>query len=351
MPEPIILATWSFGKTATTAGWPYLVGPGGSSLDAVEQACRAVEADLEVTSVGRGGLPDRSGEVSLDASIMQSPSRCGSVCYVRRFEHPVSIARMVMERLRIVMLAGDGADRFAQRQGVMPVNLLTENARERWRKWADEHPDGQCRDDAPFRPPANHEESPRGDCPNFRPGDCPNFRPGDCPNFRLSENGTVPFPPDDSPADENLPHNRYHDTVGVLAIDSQGILSGACSTSGLPFKPPGRVGDSPIIGHGLYVDPRRGAAVATGDGELIMGVCGSFLAVELMGRGASPADAAREVIQRIAQSYDLVAEDQAVIIAMDPSGKWSAAALRSGYRTSLRTPTRDEMVEPQSTLL
>jgi N4-(beta-N-acetylglucosaminyl)-L-asparaginase len=334
-PEPIILATWTFGQTATTAGWPHLVGPGGSSLDAVEQACRAVEADLEVTSVGRGGLPDRSGEVSLDASIMQSPARCGSVCYVRRFEHPVSIARMVMERLRIVMLAGDGADRFAQRQGVTPINLLTENARERWRKWAQEHPDVQSRDDAPFRPPANHEESSSGDCPNFR----------------LSENGTVPLPSDKSPADENLPHNRYHDTVGVLAIDSQGILSGACSTSGLPFKPPGRVGDSPIIGHGLYVDPRRGAAVATGDGELIMGVCGSFLAVELMGRGASPADAAREVIQRIAESYDLVAEDQAVIIAMDPSGRWSAAALRPGYRTSLRTPTRDEMVEPESVLL
>jgi N4-(beta-N-acetylglucosaminyl)-L-asparaginase len=327
MTEPIILATWTFGKIATTAGWPCLSGPNGSSLDAVEQACRAVESNLEVTSVGRGGLPDRSGEVSLDASIMQSPARCGSVCYVRRFEHPVSIARMVMERLRIVMLAGDGADRFAQRQGVTPVNLLTENARERWRKWADEHPDVQCRDDAPFRP---H---------------------GDCPNPRLSENGTVPFPSDNSSADENLPHNRYHDTVGVLAIDSQGILSGACSTSGLPFKPPGRVGDSPIIGHGLYIDPRRGAAVATGDGELIMGVCGSFLAVELMGRGASPADAAREVVQRIAESYDLIAEDQAVIIAMDPSGRWSAVALRPGYRTSVRTPTRDEMVDPECILL
>jgi N4-(beta-N-acetylglucosaminyl)-L-asparaginase len=313
--EPIILATWSFGKRATTAGWPYLSGPNGSSLDAVEQACRAVESDLEVTSVGRGGLPDRSGEVSLDAAIMQSPSRCGSVCYLRRFEHPASIARMVMERLRIVMLAGDGADRFALRQGLTPVDLLTDAANERWRKWAEEHPDVQCRDDAPFRPPANHEElSPTAD-------------------------------------DESLPHNRYHDTVGVLAIDCNGALSGACSTSGLPFKPPGRVGDSPIIGHGLYVDPRRGAAVATGDGELIMGVCGSFLAVELMARGASPADAAHEVIQRIADSYELTDDDQAAIIALHPSGRWSAAALRPGYRTSVRTETRDEMVDPESILL
>ena len=120
---------------------------------------------------------------------------------------------------------------------------------------------------------------------------------------------------------ESLPHNQYHDTVGVLAIDANGVLSGACSTSGLPFKVPGRVGDSPIIGQGLYVDPRRGAAVATGDGELIMGVCGTFLAVELMGRGASPADAAREAIQRIVDSYELVDEDQAAIIAINPVGR------------------------------
>ena len=132
-PEPIILSTWSFGQKATAAGWPYLSGPNGSSLDAVEQACRAVESDLEVTSVGWGGCPDRSGEVSLDASIMQSPSRCGSVCYVRRFEHPVTIARMVMERLHIVLLAGDGADRFAMRQGMTPSNLLTDAAKARWR--------------------------------------------------------------------------------------------------------------------------------------------------------------------------------------------------------------------------
>jgi N4-(beta-N-acetylglucosaminyl)-L-asparaginase len=314
-PEPIILATWSFGQKATTAGWPYLTGAAASSLDAVEQGCRAVESALDVNSVGRGGCPDRSGEVSLDASIMQSPARCGSVCYVRRFEHPITIARTVMEKLWLVLVAGDGADHLAMRQGMTPCNLLTDEAKARWQKWAAENPDLLCRDDAPYFPPSNHEEL-------------------------------------DTNADkESLPHNQYHDTVGVLAIDAAGVLSGACSTSGLPFKVPGRVGDSPIIGQGLYVDPRRGAAVATGKGELIMGVCGSFLAVELMGRGASPADAAREVIQRIADSYDLVAEDQAAIITMRPSGEWSAAALRPGYRTSVRTANRDEMVEPECLLL
>jgi N4-(beta-N-acetylglucosaminyl)-L-asparaginase len=315
MREPIILSTWSFGQKANAAGWPVLANPNGTSLDAIEQACRAVESDLEVTSVGRGGCPDRAGEVSLDASIMQSPSRCGAVCCVRHFEHPITIARKVMEQLQLVLVAGDGADRFAVRQGLTPVNLLTDSARAMWQKWVAEHPDAQCMDDAGRFTPANHEEY---------------CAVGD---------------------DESLPHNQYHDTVGVLAIDSRGTLSGACSTSGLPFKVPGRVGDSPIIGHGLYVDPKRGGAVATGKGELVMGVCGSFLAVELMGRGASPADAARDVLNRIVESYELVEEDQAAIIAIDPTGRWSAAALRSGYRTAVRTSSRDEMAEPDCILL
>jgi N4-(beta-N-acetylglucosaminyl)-L-asparaginase len=315
MPEPIILSTWRFGQIANAAGWPILADPNGSSLDAVELACRAVESDLEVNSVGRGGWPDRSGEVSLDAAIMQSPSRCGAACYVRRFEHPVSIARMIMERLRLVLLAGDGADQFAIHQGLTPVDLLTDNARERWEKWILDHPDSQYTDDTFSFPAANHEER--------------------C---------TIA-------AAQRLPHNEFHDTVGVLAIDQSGKLSGACSTSGLPFKVRGRVGDSPIIGHGLYVDPRRGGAVATGRGELVMGVCGSFLAVELMGRGVSPLDAAREVIQRVVDSYQLQEEDQVAVLAVHPSGQWSSAALRPGYRTAVRTSTRDELADPDCVLL
>lgn len=315
MPEPIILSTWSFGQKANAAGWPFLAGPNGSSLDAVEQACRAVESDPEVLSVGRGGCPDRSGEVSLDASIMQAPSRCGSVCYVRRFEHPVSIARMVMEKLRHVLVAGDGADRFAMRQGLTPANLLTDSARAMWQKWAADHPSSQYLDDTVYFPPTNQEEC-----------------------YAIAD-------------EERLPHNQYHDTVGVLAIDAGGKLSGACSTSGLPFKVPGRVGDSPIVGHGLYVDPKRGAAVATGMGELVMGVCGSFLAVELMGQGASPADAARRVLERIADTYQLRDEHQVAIIAIEPSGRWSSAALRPGYHTAVRTATRDELADPDCVLL
>jgi N4-(beta-N-acetylglucosaminyl)-L-asparaginase len=321
MPEPLILSTWSFGKKANAAGWPYLSGPSGSSVDAVEQACRAVEADPEVTSVGRGGYPDRSGEVSLDASIMLSPALSGAVCYVRRFAHPVTIARRVMEKLRQMLLAGDGADRFALRLGLTPENPLTDTPRAMWQKWAADHPAWERLDETVYFPPANQEEC-----------------------GAIAAENTLP-------AGEDLPHNRYHDTVGVLAIDVGGQMAGACSTCGLPFKVPGRVGDSPIIGHGLYIDPRRGAAVMTGMGELIMGVCGSFLAVDQMGRGASPSAAAREVLDRIVESREIRDEHQVAIITMDPSGDWSAAALRPGYHTAVRTSSRDELAEPEFVVL
>ena len=141
--NPILLSTWKFGQKAVEAGWPYLASGAQSTLDAVEQACRAVEADPEIVTVGRGGYPDQSGEVTLDASIMLSPDRCGAVCYVRRFLHPVSIARLVMERSPHVMLAGEGAERFARRHGIEPSDLGTEQSRTSWEKWITEHPEAE----------------------------------------------------------------------------------------------------------------------------------------------------------------------------------------------------------------
>jgi len=310
---PIMLATWTFGRKATAGGWPHLVCEGGGSLDAVEQGCRAVEADPEAMTVGYGGYPDASGQVSLDASIMVAPCRCGSVCYVRRFMHPVSIARRVMEETPHVMLVGEGAERFAREQGMAPTNLLTDAAGEAWLKWCREHPD-----------------------------------PGPGPAGALA--AKVNLEEERPPASGPLP-NEHHDTVGVLALDARGVLAGACSTSGLPYKLPGRVGDSPIIGHGLYVDPRHGAAVATGTGELVMAVCGTFLAVERMRGGASPAEAALEVVRRIAESFDLQPHHQACLITLSPSGEWSSAALRPGFRVAVRTEDRDELVDAEKTLL
>jgi len=282
MTQPILLSTWKFGRTANRAGWPILAGGSGSSVDAVEAACRAVEADPEVRSVGYGGRPDAAGEVTLDGAIMCSPARCGAVAFVRGFMHPVSIARRVMERTGHVMLAGDGAERFAREQGFETCNLLTEQSREEWRRWLADR------------------EAPRG----------------------------------------------AHDTVGVLALDAAGRLAGACSTSGLAYKLPGRVGDSPIIGHALYVDPQHGAAVATGAGELVMGVCGAMLAVEQLRRGAAPRDAVTEVLGRIVGAYELAAKDQVGLIVLGPAGAWSAGALCPGFQTAVRTHERDELVEP-----
>jgi len=299
---PILLATWSFGRLATAAGWPYLTRPGSGSLDAVEQACRACEADPSVMTVGCGSYPDASGEISLDASIMRSPAECGSVCYVRRQLHAISIARLVMETPPHVMIAGEGAERLARAHGLPDTDLANDASRAAWKTWHD----------------AGGEIAPRiVNIEEVKPPSC----------------------------------EANHDTVGVLGLDASGILAGACSTSGLAFKAPGRVGDSPIIGHGLYVDPAHGAAVATGIGERVMSVCGTFLAVECLRRGASPAEAAGEVLRRIASSYPLHREDQVGLIVLAPTGAWTSAALRPGFTVAVRTADRDELVPPEQVLL
>ena len=317
MPDPIILSTWSFGKQANAAAWPAL-SAGGSALDAVEAACGHAEADLKNHTVGRGGYPDRDGNVSLDASIMLAPGKCGSVAAVRRCAHPISLARRVMEKTKHVLLAGEGADLFAVEQGLEAAELVTPEARDAWLKWKD--------------------AQKRGDGATTRGGAAR-------PRRNIEELGLRAF---DLGRGSDL--ERTHDTIGVLCMDARGTLAGACSTSGLAFKLPGRVGDSPIIGQGLYVDPAAGAAVTTGHGELVMGVCGSFLAVEAMRRGAAPVDAAIEVLTRITNAYELEGEDQVGIIVMSKTGEWASASLSDGFRTAVRTQSRDELVDPQRVL-
>lgn len=316
--QPIILSTWSFGRRANAVGWEVL-SAGGSALDAVERACIAIDADPGVDSVGLGGLPDASGRVSLDGCIMLSPRRCAGVCFVREHNYPVSIARRVMERTHHLLLAGSGADEFARREGFDSSDLLTDEARQVWEKWKADPAQLTGERYRGWLPPRNVEE--RRGVEGDAAGD---------DKQRIA-------------ADESLPHNRRHDTVGVLAIDAAGVLAGACSTSGMAFKVPGRVGDSPIIGHGLYVDPRVGAAVATGTGELLMRACGTFLAVELMRSGCSPAQAANQVIERIIDSCDIVADHQVGLIALTPQGQWASAALRPGFRVAVRSSDRDDL--------
>lgn len=304
MPEPILLSTWSFGQRGNSAAWPALQA-GGTALDAVEAVCRVVEADPIVDSVGLGGLPDREGRMSLDGCIMLAPDRFGAICAARRTLHVVSCARRLMEQHQRQTLAGDGADAFAELVGLRHDDLLSPRAKEKWQAWQ---------------------------------------RDKKTPDWS-QDSGLAAESPNDNSSDPSCSIHS-HDTVGALCLDSSGTLAGACSSSGLAYKIPGRIGDSPIIGHGLYVQPGVGAAVATGDGELITGVCATFLAVEELRRGASATQALELVLRRIADSYDLAPTTQVGLIVLAASGCWSSGCLRSGYRTAVADHAGSRVVEP-----
>ena len=268
---PLVISTWDFGLNANAEAWK-LLSRDGKSLDAVEAGIRVIEADADNMSVGIGGLPDRDGIVTLDACIMDENGRAGSVTFLRDIVHPISVARLVMEKTPHVMLSGDGALQFALENGFERQNLLTDKARKAWEEWKVK---------SNYKPVINIEN---------------------------------------------------HDTVGLLAMDQDGNISGGCSTSGLAFKMHGRVGDSPIIGAGLYVDNEVGAAVATGLGELVMRTLSSFLVVELMRNGATPQDACQEAIGRIAKKNPDFKDYQVGIIAINKSGQTGAFALQAGFR-------------------
>jgi N4-(beta-N-acetylglucosaminyl)-L-asparaginase len=303
-PPPQILSTWSFGPVANEPGMRVLRA-GGSALDAVVAGATAVEDDPTINSVGVGGLPDADGRVSLDACVMVNPDRCGSVCFIRHYPNPAAIARAVMEKTIHVMLAGDGAEEFAARQGFTRRELLMNAARTEWEQWRNNPRSIDRERYQGWVPPLNVEELKDGVSAACRAG-------------------SVPEP--------------SHDTVSILALDGAGTLAGACSTSGMAFKVPGRVGDSPITGHGLYVDQTGGAgaaAAATGTGELVMGVCGSFLAVELMRSGRTPAEAIAEVLRRVIQRFRLGTDHQVALIAMNTGGAWASGALRPGFNHTI----------------
>ncbi len=295
MSKPILLSTWSFGQRGNNAAWPALAD-GGRALDAVETVCRVVEADPVVDSVGYGGLPDREGGMSLDGCVMLAPDRFGSVCAARRHLHVVTCARRLMEQHQRLTVAGEGADAFAESQGLRHDDLLTPRAREKWEGWR--------------RDPQTPDWS------------------------------------QDSGLSADAEGPPSHDTVGAICLDQAGVLAGACSSSGLAYKVPGRVGDSPIIGHGLYVEPGVGAAVATGDGELITGVCGAFLAIEELRRGATLSAALESVLQRVVDAYDLAPTAQVALIVLGPDGSWQSGSLRAGFRVAVADREGSRIVGP-----
>jgi N4-(beta-N-acetylglucosaminyl)-L-asparaginase len=285
--KPLVIATWNNHKAVTKA-WEIL-SKDGTALDAVEAGARIPEEDPEDTSVGYGGLPDREGRVTLDASIMDSEGRAGSVLFLQGILHPVSVARMVMEKTPHVYLAGEGARLFAIENGFKEENLLTENSKKAYEKWKE----------------AQH------------------YKP------RISP--------------------EHHDTIGILAIDGRGKLSGACTTSGLAFKMHGRVGDSPIIGSGLYVDNDAGAASATGLGEAVVRKVGSFSIVELMRQGMTPAKACRKAAERLTAIKDL-GDFQVGYIAIDRHGDFGACSLRKGFPYVVVRNGQVELIQAASVL-
>jgi N4-(beta-N-acetylglucosaminyl)-L-asparaginase len=281
-----IVSTWDFGVAANLAAWAALAG-GGTALDAAEAGARVPEADLRNHSVGRAGYPDRDGHVSLDASIMSGDGGCGAVAALEHIAHPISVARRVMEKTPHVLLVGEGALQFALEQGFEREALLTPESEAAWREW---------------RKSARYEPVVNGEVHSYQ---SPSPKPGDASN---------------------------HDTLGLLVRDAGGRLAGACTTSGLAWKLRGRVGDSPIVGAGLYVDDAVGAATSTGVGEEVIRNAGSFLVVELMRHGRTPQQACREAVLRIARRRPKVAREiQVGFLAIDRRGEVGAFALQKGF--------------------
>ena len=293
--KPIVVSTWDSGQISNGAAWPVLE-KGGRALDAVEQAAIAVEKDISCC-IGLGGNPDRDGFVTLDASIMDDKFNCGSVAFLEKIKHPISVARKLMETTPHVFLAGAGAQQFALANGFpLESGELSPDAAKAYKEWLIK---------AEYKPVINieHQQS------------------------HPQEKGNGPFAP-----------NRFddgsfnHDTMGTIALDASGNLSGMCTTSGMGFKLRGRVGDSPIIGAGLYVDNEVGAATSSGQGEEVIRVCGTHLVVEFMRNGASPAEACKKAIERIVKRDPKRAKEfQVGFIAINKQGEVGAYSVQKGF--------------------
>ena len=298
----VMVSTWDFGAAANAAGVAVRAS-GGSALDMVEAGGRVAEADETNSSVGLGGLPDRDGRVTLDACIMAWNGDIGAVCALEDVVHAVSVARRVMERTPHTMLVGKGARSFAIEQGFEPQNLLTPAAEAAWREWLKT---------ANYAPRINSENT----------------------DWRSMPGG---------------PGN--HDTIGLLAIGADQRMAGACTTSGMAFKMRGRVGDSPLIGAGLYVDDEVGGATATGVGEDVVRVTGAHAVVEAMRHGMDPVAACRSVIERLARLRGArVAASQVALLALDKTGRAGAFALQPGFTYAVTDAAGQTRIERAAAL-
>ncbi|MDB5232359.1 MAG: N(4)-(beta-N-acetylglucosaminyl)-L-asparaginase [Chitinophagaceae bacterium] len=304
MVKPVLLSTWDAGIAANKPAWEILKNKG-RALDAVENGVMVTEASQNCC-VGLGANPDRDGFVTLDASIMDEFGNCGSVAFLERIKHPVSVARRVMEKTPHVLLVGEGAQKFAVSEGFpLEPAELSEDAKKSYRDWLKQ---------SRYQPVINIENKQHG-----------------------------PFAPSQINGEWN------HDTIGMIALDMNGNLSGSCTTSGMGFKMRGRVGDSPIIGAGLYVDNEIGAAVSTGVGEEVIKICGTHLVVEFMRQGMTPEEACKKAVERIVKRNGAKAKDiQVAFIAINKQGEYGGYSIQKGFNYALCTPAiNNQLINPK----
>jgi N4-(beta-N-acetylglucosaminyl)-L-asparaginase len=302
--DPVVISTWDFGKAANTAAWEVLQ-KGGRAVDAAEAGVKIPEADETNQSVGYGGLPDRDGRVTLDACIMDEFYNCGSVMCLEHIMHPIAVARMVMDKTPHIILAGDGALQFALANGFKKENLLTAKSEKDWKEWLKT---------AKYEPINNIENQ-----------------------LYDKNNGTMPG------------GIKNHDTIGMLAMDAAGNFGGACTTSGMAYKIHGRVGDSPVIGAGLYVDNEIGGATATGVGEEVIRIVGAHLIVELMRQGYSPEAACKEGVERIIKRNPAKAKQvQVGFLALNKKGEFGAYCLQKGFTYAVKNNREEKIYKAAS---
>ena len=301
--KPIVISTWAPNVAANAEAWKTL-GKGGKAIDAVEAGVQIPEADPRDQSVGYGGLPDRDGKVTLDACIMDEKGNCGAVMFLEGIMHPIKLARLVMEKTPHVQMVGEGALQFALANGFKIENLLTPESEKAWKGWIKEA----------------------------------KYDPMTIPKL-LEQN-----------AKENSPGQlNNHDTIGMIAMDAAGNLSGACSTSGMAYKMRGRVGDSPIIGAGLFVDNEIGAATATGVGEEVIRICGSHTVTELMRQGYKPEVACKKAVERIIRMRGEKAKGlQIGFIAINKKGEYGGYSMLKGFSYAVQTKNGSKVYHAKS---
>ena len=307
--KPIVISTWAPNVKANAEAWKIL-GKGGRALDAVVAGVQVPEADPTDNSVGYGGLPDRDGKVTLDSCVMDEHGQCGSVMAIENIMHPVLVARLVMEKTPHVQLVGEGALQFALANGFTKENLLTPESEKAWKEWLK-----TSKYDPKITVQQLEEKIKK--------------------EKQKNEQQQWPIP------------KLNHDTIGMVALDANGNLSGACTTSGMAYKMHGRVGDSPIIGAGLFVDNEAGAASSTGVGEEVVKICGSHTVIEMMRHGYSPEAACKEAIRRIIKN-NKTKNLQVGFIAINKKGEHGAFGTIKGFNYCVTTNAGTKVIDAKS---